>query len=150
MQEGLVITAVGKDRPGIVDRISGAIYEHGCNLEDSRMSILGGHFALMLLATGAPEALAKMETALRALTDKLELRCHIHETVAARKEADQNGINVASMETRVSLAPTTGTPVFSLTIDAQVPTELPVTEVRELLDQLARQENLDLDIRVVP
>ncbi len=48
MREGLIISAIGRDRPGIVDRLSGAIFRNGCNLEDSRMAILGGEFALAL------------------------------------------------------------------------------------------------------
>ena len=44
----LILLATGRDRPGIVDRISGLIFAAGCNLEDSRMGILGGEFSLMV------------------------------------------------------------------------------------------------------
>ena len=43
------MTAIGRDRPGIVAAVTGALLEVGGNVEDSRMSILGGHFAVMLL-----------------------------------------------------------------------------------------------------
>jgi glycine cleavage system transcriptional repressor len=43
------MTAVGRDRPGIVAAISGALLELGGNIQDSQMSILRGHFAVMLL-----------------------------------------------------------------------------------------------------
>jgi glycine cleavage system transcriptional repressor len=43
------VTAIGRDRPGIVAAISGALLELEGNIEDSQMSILRGHFAVMLL-----------------------------------------------------------------------------------------------------
>ncbi len=43
------VTAVGSDRPGIVAAVTGAFAEHGCNLEDSSMTILRGQFAMMLV-----------------------------------------------------------------------------------------------------
>lgn len=45
----LAVTAVGADRPGIIARVTEVLYEHGGNLEDSSMTILAGHFAIMLL-----------------------------------------------------------------------------------------------------
>jgi glycine cleavage system transcriptional repressor len=52
----IVISAVGKDRPGIVAGVSKALFEAGCNLEDSSMTILGGEFA-MILVVSLPEGL---------------------------------------------------------------------------------------------
>ena len=48
----LVISALGDDRPGIVNDLSTVILEYGCNIADSRMSVLGGEFALILLVAG--------------------------------------------------------------------------------------------------
>ncbi|MBW3611674.1 MAG: GHKL domain-containing protein [Actinobacteria bacterium] len=45
----VAVTAIGTDRPGIVARVTGVLVEHGGNLEDSAMTILGGHFAIMLV-----------------------------------------------------------------------------------------------------
>jgi glycine cleavage system transcriptional repressor len=45
----LAVTAIGPDRPGIVASVTGALLELGGNVEHSQMSILGGHFAAMLL-----------------------------------------------------------------------------------------------------
>jgi glycine cleavage system transcriptional repressor len=52
----VVISAVGKDRPGIVAGVSKVLFEAGCNLEDSSMTILEGEFA-MILVVSLPEAL---------------------------------------------------------------------------------------------
>ncbi len=43
------VTAIGRDRPGIVAAISGELLELEGNIEDSQMSILRGHFAVMLI-----------------------------------------------------------------------------------------------------
>src|SRR3954470_24132074 len=55
------LTAIGRDRPGIVARIAKVLLEHGLNIEDSQMRILGGRFAMMLLLRGnaSEEALYK-------------------------------------------------------------------------------------------
>lgn len=45
----LAVTAIGADRPGIIARVSGVLLEHGGNIEDTAMTVLGGHFAMMLL-----------------------------------------------------------------------------------------------------
>ena len=44
--------AVGTDRPGIVAAISEALLEQGLNIEDSQMTILRGHFAMILIVAG--------------------------------------------------------------------------------------------------
>lgn len=43
------VTAIGRDRPGIVAAITGALLELDGNVADSQMFNLGGHFAVMLL-----------------------------------------------------------------------------------------------------
>jgi glycine cleavage system transcriptional repressor len=59
------VTAIGTDRPGIVAGVTGALVAHGCNLEDTSMSILRGHFAMVLIVA-APDGLeaAALEEAL--------------------------------------------------------------------------------------
>ena len=61
----LAVTAIGVDRPGIVAAVTGALVEHGCNLEDTSMSILRGQFAMVLIVA-APDGLeaATLEEAL--------------------------------------------------------------------------------------
>ncbi len=47
----LAVTAVGRDRPGIVAGITGALLDFGGNVDDSQMSILHGQFAVMLIVS---------------------------------------------------------------------------------------------------
>jgi len=54
---------------------------------------------------------------------------------------------VAQLDTKLSLAPVTGTPVFSLELEAQVPTDLSVAELRAELSRVAEDENIDIELR---
>src|SRR5437867_3680169 len=79
----MVLTAVGPDRPGLVQEISGAIHENHANLEDSRMAILGGEFALILLFSGPAPAVEAIGESCPVLEKRLGLRITLHETKPA-------------------------------------------------------------------
>ena len=49
MTKRWIVTAIGKDRPGIVAAVTKILYQVGCNLEDSAMTRLEGEFAIMLI-----------------------------------------------------------------------------------------------------
>ena len=68
------VTAVGADRPGIVAAVTGAFADHGCNLEDSSMTILRGQFAMMLVVD-APAGVGQgvLEAALAGPAVELDL-----------------------------------------------------------------------------
>ncbi len=59
MKQAFVISAVGLNVPGIVAKVSKAIYTSGANFEDSTMTLLGNRFALMVHATAADENIAR-------------------------------------------------------------------------------------------
>ena len=61
------VTVIGQDRPGIIAEATGALAELGGNLEDSTMSILRGHFAMVLLVSCDVAATA-VEDALNPMT----------------------------------------------------------------------------------
>jgi glycine cleavage system transcriptional repressor len=44
----LAVSAIGRDRPGIVAAVTGVLLRHGVNVEDTQMTILRGHFTMML------------------------------------------------------------------------------------------------------
>jgi glycine cleavage system transcriptional repressor len=64
----IAVTVLGQDRPGIVADVTGALAGLHGNLEDSTMTLLRGHFAMVLLVhTGA--GAADVEAALRPLCE---------------------------------------------------------------------------------
>ena len=68
------VSAVGRDRPGIVAAVTGVLVDTGCNIEDSSMSILRGHFAMMLVVAAPPavDAVA-LEQALTGAAERFDL-----------------------------------------------------------------------------
>ena len=56
----LALTVMGKDRPGIVAEVSRVFYESGCNIEDTTMTLLGGEFTMILIAS-VPDQKAEKE-----------------------------------------------------------------------------------------
>jgi glycine cleavage system transcriptional repressor len=83
----LAVTAIGSDRPGIVAAVAAVLQERGGNVEDSAMTILAGHFAIMLLVEidDEPEAL---RTALEAATVDLGLTISVTEAGAGAVTVD--------------------------------------------------------------
>ena len=60
------VTVLGHDRPGIIAAATAGLAELGLNIEDSTMTLLRGHFAMMLLCRGAATR-AQIEGALAPL-----------------------------------------------------------------------------------
>jgi glycine cleavage system transcriptional repressor len=164
----MVLTAVGPDRPGLVQEIASIIHEAKGNLEDSRMAILGGEFALILLFSGSLEAISQIEQQVPALESRLGLRASLKETkrpagtaqflpyrlrvtgvdrpgivAAVSKVLAGRGINVASLESRVQNAPLSGTPMFVLAAELQVPSEVALSSLRRDIASVCDDENLD-------
>jgi glycine cleavage system transcriptional repressor len=74
----LAIPVLGHDRPGIIAETTGALAELGLNIEDSTMTLLRGHFAMMLITHGDAEA-PVVEEALSALTADGSLSVSVRE-----------------------------------------------------------------------
>ncbi len=166
-QREIVLSAVGPDRPGLVKHISEAIHDAGCNLEDSRMAILGGDFAVLVLFSGSDDAIGKVEGRREELEKELGLQLRFKEATPRGEEqgcsvynmevtgVDQPGIvhnatsiladlgvNVASLESRLVEAAFHGTPMFELRAVVQVPVEQIVDELAERLEELC--DTMDL------
>jgi len=60
------VTVIGRDRPGTVADVSGALASLGLNLTDSTMTLLRGHFTMTLVCSGDAAATA-VEAALAPL-----------------------------------------------------------------------------------
>jgi glycine cleavage system transcriptional repressor len=168
MKKLLVISALGKDRPGIVNQLSRAVLEAGCNVEDSRMTVLGGEFALILMVSGVWNAIAKLESQLKALEKKLELTL-IAKTTAPRADKltmvpyavdvvamDHPGIvsgiaeffsareiNIEDLSTWTYAAAHTGTPMFSLNMTISVPASVNIGALRDEFTRFCDELNLD-------
>src|SRR5258705_12175735 len=59
-KDHLILTAIGPDQVGLVQRIAAFISRHDCNIEDSKMAVFCGEFAGIVLISGAGENLVKI------------------------------------------------------------------------------------------
>ena len=164
----LVVTAIGQDRPGIVKSFTQTISEHDCNIEDSRMSILGGEFAMILLLSGNWNTIAKLESALARVADSLELQHSVKHTdqrqvqpnlLSYQVEAlsiDRPGIvhqvaeffssrkiNIDNLASDSYNAAHTGTPMFALNMTVNVPAEMSISELRDQFLDFCDEMNMD-------
>ena len=165
------LVAVGKDRPGLVHGISALIHGAGANLEDSRMAVLGGEFAMVLLYSGTSEQVASVAERQSAVGRELGLTLTIHDTTApdaARRSGrhrlevsglDRPGIvdavtrvlarrdvSVETLDTRVENQPLTGTESFVLEAEIRIPPSLSLAELRGELDRVCAEEQLEIDV----
>ncbi len=80
------ITVLGHDRPGIIAETTRALADLGLNLEDSTMTLLRGHFAMMLICEGTASA-EQIEAALAPLTGDGTLTVEVRDIVAEQLSA---------------------------------------------------------------
>jgi glycine cleavage system transcriptional repressor len=76
MTDWNMLTLVGQDRPGIVARVTRALYQAGCNLGEASMLRLGGNFTILLMVAGSRPC-AELEAVLAPVAQELNLRIHL-------------------------------------------------------------------------
>ncbi|MSP40101.1 MAG: glycine cleavage system protein R [Deltaproteobacteria bacterium] len=167
----LILTAVGPDRIGLVEKISQFIARHGCNIEDSKMAVFCGEFAVIVLISGAANKLSTIasdsreiesetgltistktpavrETTQAFLPYKLTASCMDHPGIVYQisNVLSSLGINIESMETKTYAAPISGTPIFQLEADIAVPVTTNINQLRERFGEIQREENIDIEL----
>ncbi|CAH8184618.1 glycine cleavage system protein R [Vibrio aestuarianus] len=73
MNQHLVITAVGTDRPGICNEIVRLVTQSGGNIIDSRIALFGKEFTLIMLVSGSTSNITRVETTLPLLGQQHDL-----------------------------------------------------------------------------
>lgn len=171
MNSQLVISAIGKDQPGLVDNLSEWILNSDCNIADSRMVVLGGEFAVLLLVSGNWNNIAKLEDHLPGMQDKLGMQITAKRTEPAPRQGSflpyavdvialdhpgivhnlarffsQRQINIQDLATSTYAAAHTGTPMFSVHMLLDVPADTHIATLREEFQTFCDQLNLDAGI----
>ena len=170
------LSAIGRDRPGIVAGVSGALLQHGANIEDSRMAILGGHFTMMLIVTTPPEAdVAALRRELDEARGRLGLGALTLEEVAdehgvARPEAShivtvygadhpgivhsvaralaEMGVNVIDVATHL-VEEESEPSLYVMMMEVDLPADVTADRLEAELRDVAEREQLDLSVRAV-
>src|SRR5262245_4103975 len=166
MGTSLVVTVIGNDRPGIVERLSDVVLLAGANWEESRMARLAGKFAGILRISAAPASADALASALRALTNdgltivvepsgeapagtfrtvRLELVGNDHPGIIRdiSKVLAQHQVNIEELETGVSGAPMTGEQLFRARARLRLPSSITIDWLRSRLEALAGELMVD-------
>lgn len=164
----LVISALGRDRSGIVHDLTEQVVDCACNIVDSRMTVLGGEFAILMMVEGSWSAVAKLEHMLPGLEKKLELTIISRRTEDQKKEQaalpysvdvvsmdhpgiiyqlanffSSRNINIQDLYTDSYHAAHTGTMMFSANITIGVPTSMHIGRLRDEFFEFCDALNLD-------
>jgi glycine cleavage system transcriptional repressor len=168
-----ILTAIGADRPGLVDEVSEFIFSRGGNIEDSRMVNLRGQFAMMVLVGGSRDLLDRLKRELGQLSHSSALHAEWHEAQEGEMTGtgralpfrltgtaiDQPGlvhriahllramhVNIESLDTRLMPAPYTGAPMFEMELILSVPDTTPLSQLRQKIATLCDELNVDWNL----
>lgn len=166
----LVLTLLGKDRPGLVEAVARIVAEHHANWLESRMAHLAGHFAGILRVEVDPALADSLAAALRTI-DEADYEAIVHQdsTPAPTERAPlllldlmgadrpgivkeisrvlaSQGVNVEELTTETILAANTGQPVFRATAKLRLPASGSEESLRDALEAVAADLVVDVTL----
>ena len=162
------VSAIGRDRPGIVAAISRVLLDVDGNIEDSQMSILRGHFAVMLIVAVPESKRSELQSGLEAVRAELGLEAMAVNEVEQLDRGEEpthvlsvygadhpgivhtvsealadRGANITDVQTKLSGAGES--PVYVMLIEIAVSGE--VEQLREALAAVGEEAGLDVSLR---
>ncbi len=175
MEQKYIMTAFGKDRPGIVADVTQLIYENGCNLEDTTMTLLAGEFTLIVLLSSLDDnsdnLTERLQTACRRLEQEKGLSAFVREVESlegyevgphaphtirlegmdqagivykiSRYLADQ-GINIIDLKSKRQFMPQSGTALYSMSIQVQIPKSVSLDQFDKGLSKIGDELNVEI------
>jgi len=159
------LTAIGRDRPGIVARIAQVLLDHRLNIEDSQMRILGGRFSMMLLLRGEASEEGLIRDLLAAGRELGLDYIYVHPIEAADVTAAEpthvltvygadhpgivaaiattladNGVNITDLQTRLAEG------VYVMFLEVVLPAGV---QIDDALGQVSREQGVDVSLREI-
>lgn len=169
----LACSLMGPHHPDLVDLVHRALGDARANVEDSRMTVLGAEFAMLVLFTVESRRLPQLDADLADLCRRFSLerlmretsrpaarqpgtRLHVelsgvdHEGIvrALTRHLGEEGLQVEDLEARVMPASGAQLPRVVVTLELQVPPGASLEEVEEGLHQVAASQHLEVDMRL--
>lgn len=164
------LAAIGRDRPGIVAAVARVLFEQGCNVEDSSMTLLRGNFAMMLvLASPTGTTRDALDAALGPSCAEIGLTYDVLDVedtadvphpshVLTVYGADRPGIlyrvtevlaaagvNITDLNSRLVGV---DEPVYALLLELGIPSTTSAGDVEQQLTAVAKEIGVDLTLRV--
>jgi glycine cleavage system transcriptional repressor len=168
VNNALILTALGKCGPDLLERLTKAVLDQDCAVRNSRISALGGSLGIIMLVQGNWNTLAKLENALPSVARQLGLAIQFERTEEYRPETEalpyqievvalnhpaslynlmkffaQWDTSIEHLVTNVLPAPHTGAQMFSLDMIIAVPASIHVATLRDAFLDLCDSLNLD-------
>lgn len=162
-----VIATIGEDRPGIVNALSQQVHQLNLNIEDSRMTVLGGEFAVLMSVSGEASELDTLQARLAALCEDADLAFLFRKTepraaapaipyevnvvamdhpgIVSRIAGffSERSINIRELNTETEPAAHTGTPIFNLLMIVELPASVKVAALRRDFEAFCEEQDLD-------
>ena len=162
----VLITAIGTDRPGLVNKITSAINDNNGNIDNSKMIKINNQFAIIIdfSLSGEIESILSELKKIKDLelsykkikTDNLNNR--VAKTYLM-KGADDQGIintiseyfknkkvNIIEIDTFIELAPITGSPLFNMKISIDSNNESDLNQMTKEISEISKNLNLDITL----
>ena len=173
----LAVTAIGRDRPGIVAAVSRVLLAHRANVEDSQMTILRGHFTMMLVVSMPEETDAgtlgddlddvRTELGLEAVVvSELEdvdpesepVPTHIvtlygadHPGIvhAATTALAERGVGITDLATKLAGEGGDGPPLYALMMEIAPPPDVAAGEIEDALRRVGEEQGVEVSLRAL-
>jgi len=164
-----ILTAMGKDRVGIVQDLTEVLTKWECNIEESKMAVLADQFAVILLFAGPQDNVEKLLAGEESWEKVADLQVELKRVAAAEGKRggltylvetvslDSPGIvhsvtqvlrefkiNIEELDTESASAPFTGSPMFVMKLRVILPVDVSPAAVREALHRTASDKDLDI------
>jgi glycine cleavage system transcriptional repressor len=170
--EHFALSAIGRDRPGILAAVSRVLVDHGINIEDAQVTILRGHFTMTMIL-GVPDDLdtAKVREDLDDVAGELRFEGYILSPIEKAEPARaapashavtvhgtdhpgiiravasvlaEHGVNITELEGR--LADGDGPGRYAMTLEVVLPRELDADRLQRTLDPVLREQGVEFSI----
>jgi glycine cleavage system transcriptional repressor len=174
MPKHIVLTLTGPDKVGIVESVTSVIAKQDGNVEASRMTRLGGEFAMLMLIALSENKFANLNQDFQQMrTDgyqvtllptedgskkyagwlpyEIEVTGADHEGIIydISHHLAAQGINIESMDTSSTPAPMSGTPLFMMKGVVLVPPKLTFHVWSDELEEIGDKLNVSVKVEMV-
>jgi glycine cleavage system transcriptional repressor len=166
----IVITAIGPDQLGFADKLTKEILDYKGNIEESKMALLGGEFAMLILVSAkCGDCIEQLSSNLPLVGKEYDISVMVKKTTAPHLSQERipyrietvsldtpgiihtvtavlmdYRINIEDLETDTSSAPMTGARMFHMRGVVTFPADVHAKEVRERFEDLEATHSLEV------
>ena len=171
MSSYLIVSALGENQKGLVNELASLASSSGCNIVDSRMTLLGNQFTVIMLLKGEWNSLATMEHRLPPIASQWGLTTMIKRTtpptinterlpyrvkVIARDNPGiiseiaeffyQRDVHIVDLQSDSYLAPHTQVEMVILKLQINILSNINIAKFRQTFIHFCESENHEVSI----